>query len=232
VHLPLILSTEKGKLSKRHGDFSVASFLERGYLREALVNFVALLGWHPQEDEEIFPLQRMVDEFSFERINKAGAVFDITKLDWMNGMYLRSLPLARICEDARPFFEQAGLSTAEPHYTRVVNEARGRVSRLDQIGDVAVLSNNTPVTTTKAAPAGPRRARAACWPGGRSTCARAGTHPDDTARWCSGHRALGIKGKATTCRCGWRSSAAPTVRHPALVAPWGRKRRTIASIKL
>ncbi len=198
VHLPLILSTEKGKLSKRHGDFSVASFLERGYLREALVNFVALLGWHPQEDEEIFPLQRMVDEFSFERINKAGAVFDITKLDWMNGMYLRSLPLARICEDARPFFEQAGLSTAEPHYTRVVNEARGRVSRLDQIGDVARAFYTHPGydDESRAVLAAESSRSVLAWWAQHLAPAPEPTRDDTAALVQQGIEALGIKGKA------------------------------------
>ncbi|MCD4828054.1 MAG: glutamate--tRNA ligase [Candidatus Cloacimonetes bacterium] len=137
VHMPLILSPEKGKLSKRHGDFSVSAFRDKGYLREALVNFVALLGWHPKGDEEIFGLERMVKEFSFKRVNKAGAVFDITKLDWMNGQYLRSLPLDNICDEARPFFEAAGLPTDGERYIKAVAEARGRVSRLEQIADEA-----------------------------------------------------------------------------------------------
>ncbi len=109
VHLPLILSTEKGKLSKRHGDFSVGAFVKKGFLKEALINFVALLGWHPSEDREIFSLEEMVQDFSFEKVNKAGAVFDMTKLEWMNGMYMRSIPLESLTERAREWFVDAGI---------------------------------------------------------------------------------------------------------------------------
>ena len=104
VHLPLILNTDKSKLSKRHGDFSVEGFMGKGYLKEALVNFIALLGWHPSSDEEIFNLGKMIEKFSFKRVNKAGAIFDNTKLDWMNSWYLRNLDMEYIAEVSEPFF--------------------------------------------------------------------------------------------------------------------------------
>ena len=92
VHLPLILNEERAKLSKRHGAVSVEEFRERGYLPQALLNFIALLGWSPGDDREVLSLEEMVDEFRFERVSKSGAVFDREKLNWMNQQYLLKLP--------------------------------------------------------------------------------------------------------------------------------------------
>ena len=92
IHLPLILNEERAKLSKRHGAVSVEEFRERGYLPQALLNFIALLGWNPGDDREVLSLEEMVDEFRFERVSKSGAVFDREKLNWMNQQYLLKLP--------------------------------------------------------------------------------------------------------------------------------------------
>ncbi|MGB0363343.1 MAG: glutamate--tRNA ligase, partial [bacterium] len=92
IHLPLILNEERAKLSKRHGAVSVEEFRERGYLPQALLNFIALLGWSPGDDREVLSLEEMVDEFRFERVSKSGAVFDREKLNWMNQQYLLKLP--------------------------------------------------------------------------------------------------------------------------------------------
>jgi glutamyl/glutaminyl-tRNA synthetase len=107
VHLPLILNADRSKLSKRMNDVSVESYLEKGYLPEALLNFVALLGWHSADDREIYNLEELADAFSLDRVNKAGAIFDLSKLDWMNGHYLRSLPLRSIAERARKLLYQS-----------------------------------------------------------------------------------------------------------------------------
>ncbi len=91
AHLPLILNPDRSKLSKRQGDVAVEDFREKGYLPESLINFIALLGWSPKEERELFTLPELVEEFSFERVNKSGAVFDLEKLNWMkalNGFYL------------------------------------------------------------------------------------------------------------------------------------------------
>mgnify|MGYP001563603721 FL=1 len=89
AHLPLILGSDRSKLSKRHGATSVAEYRAQGYLPEALFNFMALLGWNPGGTEEIFSKEELAKEFSLERVQKSGAVFDIKKLDWMNGEYIR-----------------------------------------------------------------------------------------------------------------------------------------------
>ena len=92
-HLPLLLNPDKSKLSKRQGDVAVEDYLAKGYLKEALINFVALLGWNPGkgETQEIFTLAELQEKFDLTKVNKAGAVFDIKKLDWMNAEYIKRM---------------------------------------------------------------------------------------------------------------------------------------------
>ncbi len=113
AHLPLLLNPDRSKLSKRQGDVAVEDYLQNGYLPEAMINFVALLGWNPSDEKEIYELQELVDGFEISDVNSAGAVFNREKLDWLNGKYLRMMPLERLAERARPFFERAGISTSE-----------------------------------------------------------------------------------------------------------------------
>ena len=91
VHIPLILGTDKSRMSKRHGATSIREYKEQGFLHEALVNFIALLGWAPGGDREIMALNDIIKEFSLENIKKAGGVFDVEKLKWMNGEYINKL---------------------------------------------------------------------------------------------------------------------------------------------
>jgi nondiscriminating glutamyl-tRNA synthetase len=91
AHLPLILNKDRSKLSKRQGDVSVHDYISKGYLPEALVNFMALLGWNPGTTDEIFSLQELTEQFSLERVQKAGAVFDTEKLDWVQGQWMRRM---------------------------------------------------------------------------------------------------------------------------------------------
>lgn len=109
AHLPLLLNANKSKLSKRQGDVSTQSFLDQGYLPEALLNFLLLLGWNPKTEEEIFSLDAMVQRFNLAGINKYGAVFNLEKLDWMNGVYLRNLPIEKFAELTLPYLQKAGL---------------------------------------------------------------------------------------------------------------------------
>jgi nondiscriminating glutamyl-tRNA synthetase len=108
VHLPLLLNPDKTKLSKRQGDVSVEDYIKKGYLKEAIINFVALLGWNPGagETQEIFTLEELVEKFELEKVHKAGAVFDLKKLDWINAKYLKKLSIDDLLEKALPFFEQ------------------------------------------------------------------------------------------------------------------------------
>lgn len=106
AHLPLLLNPDRSKLSKRTGDVSVDDYRAAGYLPEAILNFVALLGWNPGTEQEIFSLDEMVRQFSLERIGKSGAVFNRDKLDWINGWYLRQLPTENLVDRALPFLER------------------------------------------------------------------------------------------------------------------------------
>jgi glutamyl-tRNA synthetase len=91
AHLSLLLNPDKTKLSKRQGDVAAEDFIKKGYLKEAMINFIAFLGWNPGTEEEIFSLEELVNRFSFDRVQKAGAVFSLEKLDWLNGQYLREM---------------------------------------------------------------------------------------------------------------------------------------------
>ena len=136
VHLPLILNPDRTKLSKRMNDVSVDNYLANGYLREAIVNFVALLGWHPADDRELFTLEELCDVFSLKRVNKANAIFDLAKLDWMNGHYLRSLPLEEIALRCKPLFLEKGYDISDPEkYHLSIAVARERCSLLNEIVD-------------------------------------------------------------------------------------------------
>ncbi len=96
AHLPLLLNPDKSKLSKRQGDVAVEDYKEKGYLKEALVNFVALLGWNPGDEREIFSIAELEKEFSLEKVNKSGAVFNVEKLNWLNFQHLRKKPDAMV----------------------------------------------------------------------------------------------------------------------------------------
>ena len=92
-HLPLLLNSDKTKLSKRKNDVSVSSYIEKGYTKEALINFLSLLGWHEKGDREIYSLEELTQSFSFDRVNKSGAVFDVQKLNSFNNYYIKNYPL-------------------------------------------------------------------------------------------------------------------------------------------
>jgi glutamyl-tRNA synthetase len=113
AHVPLILGPDKSRLSKRHGAKAVLEYEEEGYLPEALVNFLALLGWSPDDERELFTLKELKKYFSLERVGKKGAVFDVDKLTWMNGVYVRKLSDAELFARARPWLERSGLIPAE-----------------------------------------------------------------------------------------------------------------------
>ena len=111
VHLSNILNDDHKKLSKRQGDVSVGDFLKKGYLPEALINFLALLGWSPEDEQEIFSMDELVEAFDLSRINKSGAVFDRAKLDWMNAHYIKELPIEELTARMIPYLVDAGYIT-------------------------------------------------------------------------------------------------------------------------
>ncbi len=92
AHLPLLLNSDRSKLSKRQGDVAVEDYKEKGYLKESLINFVALLGWNAGDDKEIYYLDELIEKFTLDRVNKSGAIFNLEKLNWLNEVHIRNMP--------------------------------------------------------------------------------------------------------------------------------------------
>ncbi|MGE5298164.1 MAG: glutamate--tRNA ligase [Acidobacteriaceae bacterium] len=138
VHLPLLLSKTHKKLSKREGDVAVKDFLARGYLPEALLNFVALLGWNPGTEQEVFSLEELVKAFSLKQINKAGAVFDLEKLEWINGLYIRRMDIEELLEKTIPFLKNSNLPVDDvprSFLKKIIKLEQERLKKLSEIGD-------------------------------------------------------------------------------------------------
>ncbi|MBL7052765.1 MAG: glutamate--tRNA ligase [Candidatus Marinimicrobia bacterium] len=134
VHLPLLLNPDKSKLSKRQGDVAVEDYLKKGYLPEALLNFVALLGWNPGDNQEIFSLAELEQKFSLKRVQKGGAVFDIEKLKWMNGQWIRNEKIEKIAELGKPYFLEANLDISDNRkFLAVIENARKRVDTIPEM---------------------------------------------------------------------------------------------------
>lgn len=129
AHLPLILGPDKKKLSKRYLATSVLEYGAEGYLSPAILNFLVLLGWHPQNDREILSVSEMITEFSLERAQKAGAVFNPEKLDWLNTHYIRTLPTKELVESVTNFIPQSFLKEPEK-LVRALVLSRDRLKKL------------------------------------------------------------------------------------------------------
>lgn len=102
AHVPLLLGKDRKKLSKRDGDVAVEEYIRKGYLPEAMANFLALLGWNPGTTQEMFAMDELIEQFSLDRVQKAGAIFDLGKLDWLQGQWMRKIPVAEFAERIRP----------------------------------------------------------------------------------------------------------------------------------
>jgi len=141
AHLPLLLNPDRSKLSKRQGDVAVEDYRTKGYLSQSLVNFVALLGWSAGVgDQEIFCMENLIEQFSLEKVNKAGAVFDITKLNWMNGQYIRNLPELEAMEYFKPFLAKVGIDINNTDKTKkIVQAIQSRVEKADDIADLVQI---------------------------------------------------------------------------------------------
>ncbi len=110
AHLPLILDEKKKKLSKRSGTVSVLAFRDMGILPEAFVNFIALIGWNPGNDEEYFSMKELIENFSLERVTKKGGVFDTKKLEWMNSRYITNYDTEKLIKLLKPFYEKININ--------------------------------------------------------------------------------------------------------------------------
>ncbi|MFA6428042.1 MAG: glutamate--tRNA ligase [Candidatus Buchananbacteria bacterium] len=134
AHLPLVLNPDKSKLSKRQGDVAVEDYERNGYLPAALLNFVALLGWNPGGDLEVMSLVEMAKLFSWEQINKAGAVFDTQKLDWLNSHYLRELTVKEFAKKLKPYLVAGGVSQVPAK--QLLATAKILQSRLKKLSEI------------------------------------------------------------------------------------------------
>lgn len=141
VHLPPIMKDEHNKLSKRNGDASFQDLVAKGYLPEAIVNYIVLLGWSAKNDEEIFSMEQLEKIFNIEGINKSPAIFDIEKLKWMNGVYIRALPPEKFHALALPYYEKAlkrtvdleTLSKCVQPRVNVLNEIPEAIDFIDEL---------------------------------------------------------------------------------------------------
>ncbi len=134
VHLPLLLNKDKSKLSKRQNDVAVEDYRAKGYLPEALINFVALLGWNPGDNREEFNMDELVDAFSVERINKSGAVFELDKLKWFNKRKVHELSVSELTAQARPALKEAGFDLpSDETLERIVGLLQERLTLSNEV---------------------------------------------------------------------------------------------------
>lgn len=132
AHLSLFINKGGGKLSKREGAKSVLAYKDAGYLPEAVVNFIALLGWNPKTEQEVFSMDELIAAFDLTQINTANPIFDEVKLDWFNAQYIRTLPLNTVTEYCMPY-----LPTAEYDYIqRIVALEQDRIKKFSEIAEV------------------------------------------------------------------------------------------------
>jgi glutamyl-tRNA synthetase len=131
VHLPLITNEEHKKLSKRSGHSSYEDLLEQGFVSEAIINFVALLGWSPANNKEIMSLEELIKEFDYTHINKAPAVFDMVKLRWMNGEYLKNMEFEKYYQLALPYIKE--VITKDLDYRKIASLVKTRIETLVDI---------------------------------------------------------------------------------------------------
>ncbi|PZN07263.1 MAG: glutamate--tRNA ligase [Bacillota bacterium] len=139
AHVPMILAPDRTKLSKRHGAVAVDEYRRQGFLPEAILNYVALLGWSPGDDREILSLDEMIELFDLDRVSHTAAIYDVEKMAWMNGHYLREADLDRVVDLTVPRLREAGLIDREPEGAErervraIVDAVRQRVRTLEEL---------------------------------------------------------------------------------------------------
>ncbi len=137
IHLPLILNKSGGKLSKRQGDVFAEQFRDKGYLPEAIINFCALLGWHGKDNQEVYSLKELEKSFSLEGIGASPAIFDLEKLDYYNGYYIRQKSVSQLAALCRPYFEKAGHEIVDQKkLENFVGLAQDRMKKLEDVVDL------------------------------------------------------------------------------------------------
>lgn len=132
AHLPLILGTDKKKMSKRTGKTSLNDYVAEGYLPEAVLNFIAFLGWNPGTTKEMYTMEELINDFSLEKIQKSAAIFNIDKLDWINGLYIREMSLMELTEKCLPYLPQMPIE----ELSKIVALYHERLKKLSEIAEL------------------------------------------------------------------------------------------------
>ena len=132
AHIPLILNDDGKKMSKRDTGAAVKDYIEQGFLPEAMLNFVALLGWNPKTDEELFSLEGLIEKFDLSQVNRAPAKFDIKKALWMNQQYLAKLSPEDYLTQVEPYSQKAGINTNDPIYKDAITPMQEKVQVLEE----------------------------------------------------------------------------------------------------
>ena len=136
AHLPLILASDKSKLSKRHGAVSVSEYKNMGYLPEAIINFIAFIGWNPGDEREIFSKDELVKEFSLERIQKSAGIFNLERLDWYNGQYIRKTEIKKLAENLLEYLPEDWKKLAVENFSywlKITELEKNRIAKLADI---------------------------------------------------------------------------------------------------
>ncbi len=150
AHVPLLMNPGGGKLSKRQGDVSVEAFIEKGYLREAILNFIALLGWNPGTAQDIFSLEELTTQFSIERVHKGGAVFDTTKLDWLQGQWMRKFSPSDFAERIRPIVgARYSEALSDPKFEEKAKLIQERITFFPEAQDMMSYFYEEPTVTVE-----------------------------------------------------------------------------------
>lgn len=135
-HIPMIMGNDGGRLSKRHNATAITQYRDEGYLPEATINYLALLGWSTEDSQQIFSVQELIDKFTLKGCGKASAVFDIQKLQWMNGEYIRKNPLDRIVGLSMPYLQREGLindRTPKEYINKTIALAHERIKLISDV---------------------------------------------------------------------------------------------------
>ncbi|MFA6422989.1 MAG: glutamate--tRNA ligase [Patescibacteria group bacterium] len=133
AHLPLIVNPNHSKMSKRKDPVSISNdFKDKGYLPEAMINFISLLGWSPKNEDEIFSLQDLITEFDLTRVGKSPSVFNQQKLDWINGLYIRKMSLGDLAKQLEPFYSKHGVNVKGEYLLSVIALIQERLKNLDE----------------------------------------------------------------------------------------------------
>jgi len=132
AHLPMVLGSDRSKLSKRHGAVAALEYKKMGYLPEAILNFIALLGWNPKTNEEVFTRKQLITEFDLAKVNKSSAIFNIEKLDWLNGHYIRTMEIEKLADMAKEFLVDIPV---DDRFIGALALARERVKSLHELNE-------------------------------------------------------------------------------------------------